>query len=116
MDGNAPNMFHGNHQGDAYYRYEANAPRPMGPPGGYPRHRAPHPSQLQQQPQYPPYQTGPDSMYSMGDQHSGMSLGDLTGWGTPGTPQGGPYGAPGMGYGHPQPPQQQQRQSQSQPG
>ncbi|GAB0094499.1 chromodomain-helicase-DNA-binding protein 7 isoform X1 [Sergentomyia squamirostris] len=115
MDGNAQNMFHGNHQGDAYYRYDATAPRPMGPPGAYARHRAPHPLQQQQQPQYPSYQTPTDSMYTMGDQHAGMGgMGDLSSaWGAPG--QAGPYGTPTMGYGHPQTPQQQQRQPQPQP-
>jgi chromodomain-helicase-DNA-binding protein 7 len=95
---------------DAYYRYDPTAPRGMGPPPGYsshpPRHRAPIPLQ-QQQPQYPSYQPT-DNMYSMGtDQHAGMSLGDITGWGSqPVPPQ--PYGQP-MGYGHPapQPPQRQ---------
>ena len=98
---------------DAYYRYDPTAPRGMGPPPGYsthpPRHRAPIPLQ-QQQPQYPSYQPT-DNMYSMGaDQHAGMSLGDITGWGTqPVPPQ--PYGQP-MGYGHPAP-QAPQRQTQA---
>ncbi|XP_055711038.1 chromodomain-helicase-DNA-binding protein 7 isoform X3 [Phlebotomus papatasi] len=115
MDGNAQNMFHGNHQGDAYYRYDTSAPRPMGPPGAYARHRAPHPLQQQQQPQYPSYQPPTDSMYTMGDQHAGMGgMADISSaWGAPG--QAGPYGTPTMGYGHPQTPQQQQRQPQPQP-
>ncbi|XP_055681908.1 uncharacterized protein LOC129789277 isoform X4 [Lutzomyia longipalpis] len=115
MDGNAQNMFHGNHQGDAYYRYDTSAPRPMGPPGAYARHRAPHPLQQQQQPQYPSYQPPTDTMYTMGDQHGGMAgMADISSaWGAPG--QAGPYGAPAMGYGHPQTPQQQQRQPQPQP-
>jgi hypothetical protein len=97
---------------DAYYRYDPTAPRGMGPPPGYsthpPRHRAPIPLQ-QQQPQYPSYGQPTDNMYSMGaDQHAGMSLGDITGWGSqPVPPQ--PYGQPMGGYGHPapQPPQRQ---------
>ncbi|KAJ6650068.1 Chromodomain-helicase-DNA-binding protein 7, partial [Pseudolycoriella hygida] len=101
---------------DAYYRYDAAAPRPMGPPGAYARHRAPHPLQ-QQQPQYPSYQSPADNMYSMGDQHGGLGgLSDLGGWGTPANAQAGPYPAPGMTYGHPQASPQSQRQSQSQTG
>ena len=100
---------------DAYYRYDPSAPpRGMGPPGygAVPpvRHRAPHPLQ-QQQSQYPTYQPTPtDNMYSMGDQHAGMGLGDITGWGAQPPPQ--PYGQP-MGYGHPQTPQAPQRQTQA---
>ncbi len=76
-------------------------------PPGYgtpPRHRAPHP--LQQQ-QYPSYQPSPaDNMYSMGDQHTGMGLSELSGWGAQPPPQ--PYGAQPLAYGHPaQPPQRQ---------
>ncbi|ALC38544.1 kis [Drosophila busckii] len=131
MDGNAQNMFHGNHQGDPYYRYDTAAaaaaaaaaanPRAMGPPGGYPpRHRAPHP--LQQQPQYPSYQPTAENLYGLGaaDQHAimgvGAGMGDLSGWGAaPSVPgQAGAYPGAGLGaYGHPQaaPPTQQQRQS-----
>ncbi|XP_037903696.1 chromodomain-helicase-DNA-binding protein 7 isoform X5 [Hermetia illucens] len=123
MDGNAQNMFHGNHQGDAYYRYDAAAaaaptPRAMGPPGGYPRHRPPHP--LPQQPQYPSYQPSAENLYPMGtDQHAGMGMGDLGGWvGGPAAPgQGSTYAAPGLGaYGHPQAAPSPQRQTQSQAG
>jgi hypothetical protein len=82
----------------------------MGPPPGYgapPRHRAPMPLQ-QQQPQYPSYQPT-DSMYMGADQHTGMSLSDITGWNTqPVPPQ--PYAQPMGGY--PQPPQAPQRQTQ----
>lgn len=109
---------------DAYYRYDASAaPRPMGPPGAYARHRAPHPlhaQQQQQQPQYGSYQQSPaDNMYSMGvgsaaeqqQQHqASMSLGDLGGWGAPANPNQptGPY----PGYGHPQAsPSQRQAQA-----
>ena len=100
---------------DAYYRYDPSAPpRGMGPPGygAVPpvRHRAPHPLQ-QQQSQYPTYQPTPtDNMYSMADQHAGMGLGDITGWGGQPPPQS--YGQP-MGYGHPQTPQAPQRQTQA---
>lgn len=95
------------------FRYDPTAPR-MGPPGygapPMPRHRAPHPLQHQQQPQYPTYQPTPtDSMYSMGaDQHAGMGLSDLQGWGGQPPPQ--PYGVQPMGYG-PQGPPQRQTQS-----
>lgn len=98
---------------DAYYRYDPNVPRGMGPPPGYsshaPRHRAPIP--LQQQQSYPTYQPT-DNMYSMNaDQHTTMSLGDITGWGSqPVPPQ--PYGQP-MSYGHPA---QQTAQRQPQAG
>lgn len=98
---------------DPFYRYDPTAPRGMGPPPGYgapPRQRAPMPLH-QQQPQYPTYQPN-ESMYSMGaDQHAGMSLSDITGWGSqPVPPQ--PYAQP-MGYGtHPQAPQAPQRQAQ----
>ena len=91
----------------------------MGPPGGYPRHRAPHP--LQQQPQYPTYQPTADNIYglSAADQHATMSMGDLSGWGAaPTVPgQAGAYPGTGLGaYGHPQAgPPTQQRQSASQP-
>ncbi|XP_037928095.1 uncharacterized protein LOC119662531 isoform X3 [Teleopsis dalmanni] len=128
MDGNAQNMFHGNHQGDSYYRYDAAAaaaaaaaasPRAMGPPGGYPpRHRAPHP--LQQQPQYPSYQSTAENIYGLGtpDQHGGMGMGDLSGWGAASTvsAQAGAYAGSGLGaYGHPQAaPPSQQRQSAAQ--
>ena len=91
----------------------------MGPPGGYPRHRAPHP--LQQQPQYPTYQPTADNIYglSAADQHATMSMSDLSGWGAaPTVPgQAGAYPGTGLGaYGHPQAgPPTQQRQSTSQP-
>ncbi|XP_036340285.1 uncharacterized protein LOC118749585 [Rhagoletis pomonella] len=125
MDGNAQNMFHGNHQGEPYYRYDPTAaataaaaatPRAMGPPGAYPpRHRAPHP--LQQQSQYPTYQPTPDNIYGLTgtDQHS-LGMGDLSGWGAASS-QTGAYPASGMGaYGHPQvPPPTQQRQPTLQP-
>ena len=96
---------------DAYYRFDPTAPRGMGPPPGYgaPRQRAPMPLH-QQQPQYPTYQPT-ESMYSMGaDQHAGMSLSDITGWGSqPVPPQA--YAQP-MSYSHPQAPQAPQRQAQ----
>uniref|UniRef100_A0A1A9ZZF1 Chromo domain-containing protein n=1 Tax=Glossina pallidipes TaxID=7398 RepID=A0A1A9ZZF1_GLOPL len=121
MDGNAQNMFHGNHQGDPYYRYDPGAsPRAMGPPGGYPpRHRAPHP--LQQQSQYPAYQPTPENIYGLGaaDQLAGMGMGELTGWGAAPTVPGQASAYPGTAigaYGHPQAgPSTQQRQSSSQP-
>ncbi|XP_037896667.1 uncharacterized protein LOC119641859 isoform X1 [Glossina fuscipes] len=121
MDGNAQNMFHGNHQGDPYYRYDPGAsPRAMGPPGGYPpRHRAPHP--LQQQSQYPAYQPTPENIYGLGaaDQLAGMGMGELSGWGAAPTVPGQASAYPGTAigaYGHPQAgPSTQQRQSSSQP-
>lgn len=106
---------------DAYYRYEAaaaNTPRAMGPPGGYPRHRPPHP--LQQQPQYPSYQPPTENLYAMGaDQHSGMGMGDLGGWGSAPAPPPAQAGYPGSAlgaYGHPQTAPSPQRQPQAQGG
>lgn len=122
MDGNAPNMFHGN---DSYFRYDGTAggppqppPRPMGPPpGAYARHRAPHPGMQQQQPQgqYPGYQpTATDNMYGMvADPQAAMAgMNDMGAWGAA-SAQASPYGAPGMAaYNHPQM-QQHQRQPQA---
>lgn len=106
---------------DPYYRYDpSGAPRPMGPPGGYPpRHRAPHP--LQQQSQYPSYQPSSENMYGMAaaaaEQHAMSGMGDMGGWGPgPTTGQAGTYPGAGLGaYGHPQANSAAQRQTQAQP-
>lgn len=91
----------------------------MGPPGGYPpRHRNPHP--IPQQTQYTAYQPTPENIYGLAsaEQHAGMSMGDLSGWGaaSAGPGQGGAYSAATLGaYGHPQAvPSSQQRQSAAQ--
>lgn len=113
---------------DPYYRYDhaaaaaaaaASSPRAMGPPGGYPpRHRAPHP--LPQQTQYTAYQPTSENIYGLAaaEQHAGMGMGDLSGWGAASAVSGqvGAYSAATLSaYGHPQPvPPSQQRQSAAQ--